>query len=371
MSKYYNLNKIKEFKATYNVIIGQRSNGKTYATIQEGLEHSWNNNRQFAIVRRWADDFKGKRARTMFDGHVNNGEIERITKGVWNDVMYVSGAWYWARYDEELKRMVTSIEPFAYAFAISQMEHDKSTSYPLIDIIIFDEFIARAKQGYLPDEFVLFMNVVSTIVRKRTNVVIYMLGNTINQFCPYFAEMGLIHIKKQHSNTIDIYTYGESALKVAVERCGEIADKDNKETNKYFAFNNPKLQMITGGAWELEIYPHCPCKYTPKDIAFTYYIKFDGEMLQAEIISCKDEEMGDLFFTYIHRKTTPIKNPKTDLVYTPDYNPQPNFRRKLNKPTNDTEKKIVWFFANDKVFYQDNEVGEIVTNYIMWCNKNR
>jgi hypothetical protein len=61
---------------------------------------------------------------------------------------------------------------------------------------------------------------------------------------------------------------------------------------------------------------------------------------------------------------------KTDLIYTPDYNPQPNYRRKLNKPTNDTEKKIVWFFANDKVFYQDNEVGEIIANYLVWFNRN-
>ena len=32
----------------------------------------------------------------------------------------------------------------------------------------------------------------------------------------------------------------------------------------YFAFNNPKLQMITSGAWEMAIYPHNKVKYKPK-----------------------------------------------------------------------------------------------------------
>ena len=36
---------------------------------------------------------------------------------------------------------------------------------------------------------------------------------------------------------------------------------------------------------------------------------------------------------------------------------------------NEIGKKIWWFFNTDRVYYQDNEVGEIVRNYIMWCKK--
>ena len=31
-------------------------------------------------------------------------------------------------------------------------------------------------------------------------------------------------------------------------------------------------------------------------------------------------------------------------------------------------KKIGQFFADNKVFYQDNEVGEIVRNYLVQCS---
>ena len=43
------------------------------------------------------------------------------------------------------------------------------------------------------------------------------------------------------------------------------------------------------------------------------------------------------------------------------------WKRKINKPTNKIEKKIAEHFIKDKVFYSDNEVGEIVRNYLLWC----
>ena len=74
-------------------------------------------------------------------------------------------------------------------------------------------------------------------------------------------------------------------------------------------------------------------------------------------------------FTFIHRKTSPIKDVEKDLVYSTEYKPLPNWKRKINKPTTELEKKIALYFAKDKVFYQDNDVGEIVRNYLLWCGK--
>ena len=213
---------------------------------------------------------------------------------------------------------------------------------------------------YLPDEFVLFMNVISTIVRYRTDVKIFMLGNTVNKYCPYFNEMGLTHIKEMNAGDIDLYRYGDSELTVAVEYC--LPNKKGKKSDLYFAFDNPKLSMITGGAWEMEIYPHLPYKYKPKDVLFIYFIKFDDELLQCEIVNTENS-----VFTYIHRKTTELKDTDNDLIYSVDYDARPNWKRKLTKPTTDIEKKIAIFYTREKVYYQDNEVGEIVRNYLQWC----
>lgn len=356
--KFYSLKNILSKDAQYNIIVGERSNGKTYAVLKHGIENYANHGEQLAIVRRWQDDFTGKRGATMFDALVANGEIERVTNGQWTGVYYYGSRWYLIRYEGE--KRITDDEPFAYGFAISTMEHDKSTAYPLITTICFDEFLTRT--AYLPDEFVLFMNVISTIIRHRKNVKIFMLGNTVNRYCPYFREMGLSHIKDMKPGDIDVYRYGDSDLTVAVEYTK--ANKEGKESDFYFAFDNPKLSMITGGSWEINIYPHCPVKYTPSEILFTYFIEFSGDLLQCEII-----QHENLCFTFIHRKTTELKAPDADVIYSPEFSPRPNWKRKITKPRTPLERKIIEHFNKDKVFYSDNEVGEIVRNYLIWCGK--
>lgn len=344
--------------AQYNVIFGERSNGKSYAVLKYGIENYSKTGKQLAIVRRWTDDFTGKRGQTIFDSLVSNGEIVKITGGKWTGVYYYASKWYLCAYDEG--RRISDETPFAYGFSISAMEHDKSTSYPDITTICFDEFLTRSM--YLQDEFVLFMNVISTIVRHRTDVKIFMLGNTVNKYCPYFREMGLTHIKEMKPGDIDVYQYGESDLKVAVEYIRP--NKAGKESDLYFAFDNPKLNMITGGAWEIDIYPHCPIKFRPADIVFTYFIEFSGDLLQCEVI-----RHYDITFTFIHRKTTELKHTDTDLIYTTEYSAKPNYRRKITIPRSRTEEKIAEYYKKDKVFYSDNEVGEIVRNYLIWCGK--
>lgn len=357
--KYYSLKNILSRNALYNVIFGERSNGKTYSVLQYAIQSYAKTGKQLAILRRWSEDFVGKRGQTMFDSLVNNDEVSKATKGEWTGVYYYSSRWYFCKYDEKGIRVLDST-PFAYGFSITSQEHDKSTSYPNVTTVLFDEFIGR--EAYLPDEFVLFCNTLSTIIRERTDVKIFMLGNTVNKYCPYFAEMGLKHTKNMKPGDIDVYTYGETGLKVAVEYTEP--NINGKPSDMYFAFDNPKLKMITGGAWEIAIYPHCPTKFKPKDVIFTYFIEFDGDLLQCEIVI-----VDDLCFTFIHKKTTPLRNTDEDLIYTTDYSPRYNYRRKITKPQTELEKRIVSHYINDKVFYSDNEVGEIVRNYLLWCGK--
>lgn len=360
--KYYSLDRIKAVKAQYNLIIGERSNGKTYACLLEVLKRFIKTGEQGAYVRRYKEDFRGKRGESLFSAIVADGHVSKLTDEKWDRISYYSGRWYLAKYNELLDKVVRDDTPIMYGFSLNDMEHDKSTSYPKITIIIFDEFLTR--QYYMQNEFVIFMNVLSTIIRLRDNVTIYMLGNTVNKYCPYFKEMGLSHVAEMEIGKIDVYNYGESKLKVAVEMCGNSDKKGSKKSNVYFAFDNPSLAMITGGAWEIDLYPHLMEKYSNKEILLTYFIVFDGNLLQCEII-----QHEDLLFTYIHQKTTEIRHPDEDIIFTLDYSMRPNVFRNILKAQNDMVRKIRYFYANDRVFYQDNEVGEIVRNYLNVCKK--
>ena len=360
--KYYSPSAINRKNATYNVIFGERSNGKTYALLKQCIEQYLKDGSQMAYVRRWQEDIIGRRASRLFSALCENGEISKLSKGEYTGVHYWAGKWFLCTYDENGKPIYSDQDIICFSFALSAGEHDKSTSFPKINTVVFDEFLTN--KIYLQDEFVLFMNTISTIVRKRDNVKIYMLGNTVNKYCPYFQEMGLEHIQKQKQGTIDVYKYGESKLTVAVEYCASVQDKNSPTVNKYFAFNNPKLEMITGGAWELSLYPHLPYKYKPKNVVLTYYIEFNDNIFACEII-----ELEDQVFTYIHAKTTPISKPDNQLIYSLDYNSKPNYNRNMFNPMTKAQQRILWFFKHDKVFYQNNNIGDAISNYLKTCKK--
>ena len=354
--KFYRLDKILQCDAQYSVIFGERSNGKTFSVLELGLKNYMEKGDQFAIIRRWDEDFKGKRGRQMFDMLENVGRIKEITGGQWTSVYYFSSQWFLCKYEDGER--IQDSRPFCYGFSLTAMEHDKSTSYPRVTTILFDEFLTRTV--YLPDEFILFTNVLSTIIRERDNVKIFMLGNTVNKYCPYFTEMGLKHVKEMKPGTIDIYKYGEGLLKIAVEYT--LPNKKGKKSDVYFAFDNPKLKMITGGSWEIDVYPHCPIKYKPKNILFTFFIEFDNELLQAEIV-----HIENTLFIFIHKKTSSLKYTDTDLIYSLAYDPRPNWKRNILKPQSVIEQKITKLLLSEKVFYADNECGEIMRNYLMNC----
>lgn len=356
--KYYSLNRIKNKKAVYNLIFGERSNGKTYAVLHEVLEQWFKDKSQFAYVRRWKEDVTGRRASNVFNALKDDGTIAKLSNGEYEGVYYYAGRFYMCSYDDNGKAVYGDNDLLGFTFALSDTEHNKSSAYPRVRIIMFDEFLT--KHLYLQDEFVLFINTVSTIVRLRTDVEIYMLGNTVNKYCPYFKEMGLDHILEMKQGDIDVYKYGNSGLTVAVEYC--TSNKASKKNNFYFAFNNPKLAMITGGAWELDMYPHLPIKYTHKDIDFIYFIEFNDNIYQCEVVSKEP-----YYFTYIHQKTTPIKDKDSDMIYSLDYIPKLNYNRNILKPNNTLQKRLAWYFMTDKVFYQTNEIGDAISNYLKIC----
>lgn len=342
--KYWNPEKINKYNATYNIIFGQRSNGKTYGALKYGLEIYKESGGQIAYIRRWDDDIKGYKGDQLFNGMLNNGVFLDMFNAI--DVKYKSRAWY----------MVTENgieeEPFAYAFSISGMEHVKSLSYPKISTIIFDEFISR---DTLRNEFVMFMNLISTIARDHHKVKIYMLGNSVNMYSPYFDEMGLYRISKMQEGDIDIYTYKDSRLTVAVQYADNLKENENAYL---FAFNNPKLKMITHGEWEIGLYNHLPAEYDRSDIIFIFFILHRNLLMQCELI------YKESLFIFIHRKTTPLKENENDLIYTKEPCIKPNYRADFKHPKTKIEKIIQEVISEGNIYFQDNTIGDIFYNYI-------
>ena len=364
-AKYYTLEqplkKMSETGAKYLMVFGGRSDGKTWAGKEHVLRRYLETGEQGVYLRRMVEDIRGFRGDSLFKDMMESGAIERITGGKWDKVKYRGRAWYLARFDDDLNADVVDGAPFMFALALTDTDHNKSTSYAGVKTVIFDEFLSRT--AYLTDEFTLFMNTLSTIIRDRSDVQIFMFGNTVTQYCPYFREMGIRNVKQMKPGDMDVYEYGDSGLRVIVQY-SDVSIKSKRASNVYFAFDNPKLRMITGGEWELAIYPHLPYKYERGEVFFEFFIRFGDELLHAELIS-----HGNDNFAYIHRKTTPIKDEENAWIYEQAHSPSPYHRRRLTLPKTSLDRRILGYFQRDKVYYQDNEVGETVRNYLLWSNR--
>lgn len=359
--KFWDIKPIKRIPAQYRIIYGERSNGKTYGVLLDSIRDYINTGAQFAYVRRWPDDIKTRKMQQLFDAIIRNSEIVKLSNGEWNGIRYKYGKFYLIATNGE--DTVEDETPFAFTFAISAMEHDKSIAYPGIKRIVFDEFISRV--SYIPDEFSMFMNILSTLIRERDDVDIWMLGNTVSKDCPYFKEMGLKHIFQQQPGTIDTYSYRKNGqeLLIAVEYTKNIAAK---KSDKYFIFDNPKMEMITGGAWELAAYPHLFEKYKPSQIMYTFFIVYRNEKLQCEIVEGKTG-----FFIYIHAKTTPLKEKEDDLIYACEASSIYNKRVDITRPVLTIERKILGLITSERVCFQDNEIGEVFNDYLKWCRNHQ
>lgn len=370
---FYSLDAIlkKAPEAKYYVIFGEKSNGKTFAVKKYALEQYLRTGAEMVLIRRFAEDLKNSNGSLFWADMVSNvyegNMVAKMSKGAYDDVIRFGNRWYLVKRDADgnVPPGQKLLHPFASYLTLATVEHNNTNAYPNVKTILFDEFVSKSEEGYLRDEFMLFQIAVSNIVRARDDVKVFLCGNTFNRYCPYFTEMGLTHVKSQKKGTIDVYNYADSRLQVAVEYSGFKAK--HKPSDSYFAFDNPKLKMVTSGDWAFSIYPHLPFPYDRSYIRYVFFIRFDGELFQAELMR-KERDL----LIFVHRKTTPIKDGDTSLVYDPDVRPEFNYRQDLfhpwaGAPTERLERLIAQLFLQKKVFYQDNEVGDTVNNYVSSC----
>ena len=252
--KYYRLEHLNDsVPADYHILLGERSNGKSYAVKERALIRAWKNpdENKFMLMRRWGMELKASYVEQYF----TDAPITAITGGQCNTVVANAGKIYLAKYNEETRKN-ERVAVVGYYRDLMGEQHFVSQNFNDTDLIIFEEFISR--DYYLPDECNKLQNFVSTVARRR-HIDVYMIGNTISRVCPYFNDWGLVNIPKQKQGTIDTYKVktdqvdeitGEPVIiTITVEYC------ENSGNNSKMFFG-AKSGMITGGAWQVSARPH-------------------------------------------------------------------------------------------------------------------
>ena len=148
--KYYSLEEIDKLDCRYNVIFGERSNGKTSAVLEKILKNYCENGKQGAVIRRWDEDLRGAKGDQVWASIAQERDlVSQYSKGEWDRVIYQSRMWFLAKWDEDLQRVVKDNQPFCFAFALSQMEHYN----PLrrVHFTRYSRWLSHRRMGLIPE----------------------------------------------------------------------------------------------------------------------------------------------------------------------------------------------------------------------------
>lgn len=282
--EHYDISRLLEIDAEYNLLLSERSNGKSYQVKKKVIENFMNKKIKFIYLRRFVVDLKESFINSYFSDE--NIPYRKWTKGKYDGIMCYRGNLYFYAYEDD--KPVRG-ELCGKYMALSAATHYKSMSLTEYKNIIFEEFVVESGgYDYLPNECDTLQQLVSTIARKE-KVNVYMIGNTINSMCPYFRYWSLKNIPKQKSGTIDVYNmeYSDGVVRIAVEIC--------KETNtKGKMFFGKVEKNINNGVWVSKDYPSLPYEYKECVVLYTVIWRWGDLCYKSEIL-----KKGNHIFVYV------------------------------------------------------------------------
>lgn len=343
---YYTLKDILREKCLYNIILGERAPGKSYAAKKETLEYAFKTGKaSIALVRRFEDDIKNAAMTEYFDDNNENkgapGDIKKITGGLYTDVACIRGELFFCNRDEITGKYIAG-QKCGRVFAMNIDLRYKSRQFPELHDIIFEEFVTN--QYYLRDEPMRFQQLVSTLLRKREGRV-FMIANTISRVCPYFQDWALKGIPKMQPGQIDRYRIDETDI--AVEMC-----PSRKEKSRMFFGRASKA--IQGGQWETDNFPSLPGSYKDYDCIYSLYVEAAGFIFKLDLLI--DDNAEQIVFCYPFTKSVKESIPVITDRFSPDPMIRPYLLRRIP-----AEKIIGDLIQLRKICYSSNLTGSDFT----------
>lgn len=366
---YWNPSKLPLETHKYFVGFSERTIGKTTNVLLLGMVMNALYGTIIQYVRQDEKDIAPKATSDLFEV-ITDPEykyIEKLTDGVYNTVYYKSRRWYYARADENGKIVDIAENHFMFMCDVMHASNLKSGyNAPLGDIIVFDEFITY---NYYPNEFVKFEDLVSTIIRYRRSPIIFMLANTINKESQYFNELDVYEDVQMLGKGENLSHTTEKGTKIYIEWISnEKATAKKRVLNElFFGFKNTQLASITGSDWAIRSYQHIPEDITKYELILrNIYISHNDRLVRISLYN--HSEIGLIavcnkaLYTYDDSLILTIQG-EIDSRYK-------IYGDGLNNPRTQKLFKTIWNLrAQNKFYYQTNDLGHFVDNYLNLCKR--
>lgn len=343
--KYYRCENILKHEANYNMLLGEKSNGKSYAVKEHALLDALEGRGKLIYMRRYEMDVKSSDVEAYF----SDAPIYALSGGKYSFIRVYRGIIYASFYNEEKDKMVNGIE-LGRVVWLTGYHHFASQAFVGYKNILFEEFITDSI--YLEDEPTTLQKMVSTILRDR-NGSCWLIGNTISRVCPYFLEWCLEGIPKQKPGTIDDYYFQNedgTTTKIAVEYC------ENVGTPSSMFFGKAR-EHIAGGQWQTKAMPKLEKRFNEYAKLYEVLLKSHGFSFVINLLM--DEQSGALtVFVYPYSGTRRIQRVLSD-EYSEDILTTKSLRANV-KP----ELKLTQLVNEGMVAFSDNLTGSDFTHIL-------
>lgn len=186
--KYIDPNEIISRGAYLNMILSPRGPGKSWAMKDRSLERFFMFQEKFIYVRRTIEEID-RTKHTHFDDILHQKYLGKYEMRIKGDTYSIRKAQPKDLDGKELAdwQARNPWEECGYAIPVARQQAYKSSAFPDVTTIYYDEFLPENPWARVnPDEVNQFFSLIETVVRDRKNVKIFMLSNTgfINN--PYF-----------------------------------------------------------------------------------------------------------------------------------------------------------------------------------------
>lgn len=338
--KYYRLTNMDKIDAQYKILLGENSNGKSYAVKERVVIDAYKNGVKFVYMRRYELESKPK----MIEQYFSDCPVYAITGGEYSIISCWQGQIYLA--NMENNKVVRGVAIGWYVY-LSGYEHFKSMPYPNVGNVIFEEFVTL--RMYLDNEPSLLQMFISIIARRR-KITVYMVANTISRVCPYFVEWELRNVPKQKQGTIDIYEHDtdnfyENGEKVVIKIAVEFCENSGKNSKMFFG---KVAETITGGVWKSEEQPHLENDLREYNVLYELVLSHMGFSFVIQLINNSDGATMLYCYPYTYKR-------RIDRVITKVVSESPFVTNNFNDSK--AEVLIRKLLSQKKIFFSDNMTG--------------
>lgn len=339
-ANFYDISNLLKENAEYNILLAQRSNGKSYQCKITVLQEAWKKGLSFIYLRRMSKDVTPSMVEQYFFDVVNDGYITNMTNGEWDGIACRNRYICFSKLDEDGK--IIRSKPIGQYWDLRTAEHAKSMSFVNVGTILFEEFITDGI--YLDNEPTRLMQFISTVARLN-RVRVLLVGNTLTRVCPYFEAWSLDGVLRQKVGTIETYEYktDDGSVKLAVERC------TTSKFKNYMYFGKAAEQIVKG-EWDTHAVPIIPSPPNSYERVWPVLLEFGKFKFVMELLI---DSMNGGRFVYIYPH---YGKRKIERIITKEFSDKP-FTTNQFLPRIPAEALMIECFRLDKVCYSDNLTG--------------